>query len=74
MNLAFNLIQYASLLAEAIPKIIHTKEEYDRALHVIELLHFKSNPTPEEDALYDLLLMLIKTYENKTYPKSTPKN
>ncbi len=74
MTLTFDPIQYASLLAEAMPKVIHTKEEYDRALHVIEPLHFKSNPTPEEDALYNLLLMLIKAYEDKTYPKSTPKN
>jgi HTH-type transcriptional regulator / antitoxin HigA len=71
MSLTFNPTQYASLLAEAIPQVIQTKEEYDRALQLIEPLHFKAHPTPEEDALYDLLLMLIKNYEDKTYPTPT---
>jgi HTH-type transcriptional regulator / antitoxin HigA len=70
MILTFNLVTYGHLLAEAYPQVIETQAEYDRALAILEPLHFKSNLTPEEDVLYDLLVMLIKTYEKKTYPVS----
>ncbi len=68
MTLTFNPVTYSSLLAEAIPKVITTDEECDRVLAIVEPLHFKQDLTPEEDALYDLLVALITTYEEKAYP------
>jgi HTH-type transcriptional regulator / antitoxin HigA len=64
----FNPIAYANLLADVIPKVIETEEEYDRALQYVEPLHFNKNRTPEELALYRLLVMLIETYEEKQFP------
>jgi HTH-type transcriptional regulator / antitoxin HigA len=68
MTPTFNQSTYVSLLSEAVPKVITTEEEYDRALNLVEPLHFKQTLTSEEDALYDLLVMLIEAYEEKTYP------
>ena len=54
--------------------MIKTEEEYDRALAIVEPLHFKQSLTPEEDVLYDLLVMLIRVYEEEHYamPSSLP--
>jgi HTH-type transcriptional regulator / antitoxin HigA len=69
MTLTFNPTTYVSLLADAIPKVIETEEEYDRLLLQFERLHGKrQNRTPEELALYRLLVMLIETYEEKQFP------
>jgi HTH-type transcriptional regulator / antitoxin HigA len=51
-----------------IPKIIETKEEYEQFLAVVERLVFKKQAdTPEESALFKLLVKLIKDYEEETY-------
>lgn len=68
MTLTFNPIAYGNLLTEATPKVIETEEEYDRALAIAERLTFTKNRTPEEQALYKLLVLLIETYEAETYP------
>jgi HTH-type transcriptional regulator / antitoxin HigA len=72
MTLTFNPTQYVGLLAEAVPQVIKTREEYDRALGLIEPLHFKADLTMEEEALYELLLMLIKAYEDEIVPSTAP--
>ncbi len=51
-----------------VPKIIETKEEYEQFLAVVERLVFKKQAdTPEESALFKLLVKLIKDYEEETY-------
>jgi HTH-type transcriptional regulator / antitoxin HigA len=74
MILTFDKAIYSSLLADAIPKVIETEEEYDRALQQVEPLHFNKQRTPEERALYRLLVMLIEAYEEEHYamPSSPP--
>jgi HTH-type transcriptional regulator / antitoxin HigA len=74
MILTFDPVTYSQLLAEAYPQVIKTEEEYDRALAIVEPLHFKQSLTPEEDVLYDLLVMLIRVYEEEHYamPSSPP--
>ena len=49
-------------------KVIETEAEYDRALQQAEKLHFNKSLTPEEKALYKLLVFLIETYEEKHFP------
>ena len=66
--LTFNSKTYSSLLADATPKVIETKEEYDRMLLQVEQLHFKEELSPEEDKLYDLLVALVETYEERQFP------
>jgi HTH-type transcriptional regulator/antitoxin HigA len=74
MILTFDGATYSNLLAEIAPRAIETEEEYDRLLAVAERLTFAKNRTPEERALYKLLVTLIEVYETENYPmdKSEP--
>lgn len=72
MTLTFDQTTYRNLLAEVAPKFIETEEEYDRALKIAERLIFAKETTPEEDALFKLLVLLIETYETKHYPFEKP--
>jgi HTH-type transcriptional regulator/antitoxin HigA len=71
-----DLKRYGRLLARAVPKIIKTEEENQRALATVESLMEKGegNVTPEEAALLELLTDLIHDFEEKAYPipKSDP--
>jgi HTH-type transcriptional regulator/antitoxin HigA len=69
--------RYGRLLAKAVPRVITTPEENERALAIVESLIEKGerNMTPEEDALLDLVTNLIRDYETRAYPprrKSEP--
>ena len=68
--------RYGRLLARAVPKVIKTEEENERALAIVESLMEKGehNLTPEEDALLELLVGLIQDFESEAYPipKSEP--
>jgi HTH-type transcriptional regulator/antitoxin HigA len=68
MILTFDGATYSKLLAEIAPRAIETEEEYDRLLAVAERLTFAKNRTPEEIALYKLLVTLIEVYETENYP------
>lgn len=59
---------YTALLTKTVPKIIETEAEYENVLTEIEKLLFNKNRTIEEDALYDLLLMLVEKYEAENHP------
>jgi HTH-type transcriptional regulator/antitoxin HigA len=71
-----DLKRYGRLLARAVPKIIKTEEENERALAIVESLMEKGegNTTPEEDALLELLTDLVHDFEARAYPipKSEP--
>lgn len=68
MTLTFNSISYGALLADAVPKVIRTEIDYNRALQQVEKLHFNENCSAEELELYDLLVMLIEAYEEQNFP------
>ena len=61
-----NLKVYGQLAADVKPKVIETEDEYEQFLAVAERLTFKQDQTPEESALYDLVTMLVETYEVTT--------
>ena len=67
MTQTINLKVYSQLVAKVTPKLIETEDEYERFLAVAEQLTFNQNQTPEESALYDLVTMLVETYEAKHY-------
>jgi HTH-type transcriptional regulator / antitoxin HigA len=67
MTQTINLKVYSQLVAEVTPKVIETEEEYEQFLAVAERLTFNQNQTPEESALYDLVTMLVETYESQHY-------
>ena len=69
--------RYGRLLAKAVPCVIATEVEHERALALVDALveNGERNMTPEEDALLDLLTNLIRDYEAAAYPpreKSKP--
>ncbi len=68
MTQTINLKVYGQLVAEVKPKVIETEDEYEQFLAVAERLIFQQNQTPEESALYDLVTMLVETYESEHYP------
>ena len=68
--------RYGSLLASALPTVIQTKAENDYYLAVVEGLMRKGDEmSNEEEALLDLLSLLIETFERRHYKikKSTPR-
>jgi HTH-type transcriptional regulator/antitoxin HigA len=70
MTLTLNKKNYLQLLdsIQIIPKIIETETEYEEYLAVAEqLIAKKNNRTPEETALFRLLVKLIEDYEEQTF-------
>jgi HTH-type transcriptional regulator / antitoxin HigA len=67
MTLTFNPEKYKDLLVQHQPKLIQTEAENDRALAVVEELMHRRDRTPEEDALYQLLIALIEKFEQTHY-------
>lgn len=74
MTLTTNPESYAQLLAKYQPKVIETVAENDRAIAVAQELEHKTNRTPQEDALLELLVVLIEKFEDEQYfiPSGTP--
>jgi len=60
--------EYAHLLGDALPHVIHTEAENERCTSVLESLLQKKERTPEEDRLKELLTLLIEDFEEREYP------
>jgi HTH-type transcriptional regulator / antitoxin HigA len=58
---------YRELVASALPRVIHTEEENDRYIAVLEALHDRGNLSPAEESLAELLTLLIEDFEQRTY-------
>jgi HTH-type transcriptional regulator/antitoxin HigA len=58
---------YRQLVAEALPRVIHTEEENERHIAELEALHSRERLTPEEEQLADLLMLLIEDFEARYY-------
>lgn len=70
MTTTINRSNYIDLLNEVqiVPKVIEDESEYDRFLVVVEeLLSKKQSRTPEETALFMLLVKLVEDYEREHY-------
>ncbi|MEI9814497.1 MAG: transcriptional regulator [Acidobacteriota bacterium] len=59
---------YAKLLAKSLPKPIRTDAEHSRLADVLLELDEREQLTPEEDALAEILTLLIQDYEEKRFP------
>ncbi|MFB2938631.1 type II toxin-antitoxin system HigA family antitoxin [Aerosakkonemataceae cyanobacterium BLCC-F154] len=63
---------YAKLLAETLPRVIHTEDEHKRLVKVVEkLMDLGEELTDEQAELFDLLVTLIEQYEDKHYQLKT---
>jgi len=76
MTLTFNSEVYSQLLSQHQPRIIKTEQENEKFLETVEALLSRSDLTPEEDALLELLVKLIEDFEDKHYQLnvSTPRS
>ena len=59
---------YGQLLAQALPRPIHSKSEHDRLTQLLLTLDERDDLSPEEEALAEVLTLLIEDYEEKQYP------
>jgi HTH-type transcriptional regulator/antitoxin HigA len=59
--------EYARLLGDALPHVIHTETENDRCTVALEGLLRKNQRTAEEKRLAELLTLLIEEYEQQRY-------
>jgi HTH-type transcriptional regulator / antitoxin HigA len=62
-----NREEYAHLLGDALPHVIHTEPENDRCTALLEGLLRKKQRTTEEKRLAELLTLLIEEYEQQRY-------
>lgn len=71
--LAIDNKKYARVLARVLPRVITTDEENDRMLAEIEKLMDKGERrTAEEDAVLELMVRLVKDYEDEHHPLPDP--
>jgi HTH-type transcriptional regulator/antitoxin HigA len=71
MTVTFNSNKYSELLSQFQPKLIRTEAENERALEIVEALMHRSDRSPEENELYDLLVVLIEKFEQESYQPAT---
>jgi HTH-type transcriptional regulator/antitoxin HigA len=66
--------EYAGLLLQAMPHVIHTEAENDRCTAMLEALLIKDGKTGEEQRIVELLTLLIEDFEERLYslPASSP--
>ncbi len=68
--------KYARVLSRTLPRVIDGEEEHERMLAEVEkLMDRGDHRSPEEDAALELMVSLIRAYEEQHYPlpKSTPR-
>jgi HTH-type transcriptional regulator/antitoxin HigA len=55
--------RYGRLLAKTLPKVIESEEENERALRMLGEHFHREDLTPEEEALMNLLVVLVEKFE-----------
>jgi HTH-type transcriptional regulator / antitoxin HigA len=74
VTLTFNRDKYKELLSEYQPKIIKTEVENEEALTIVEQLMHSHDRTPEQGAIYELLVVLIERFEQEFYQPDRSSN
>jgi HTH-type transcriptional regulator/antitoxin HigA len=59
---------YAKLLAKSLPRPIHSRAEHHRLTGMLLQFDERDDLSPEEEALAEVLTLLIEDYEEKNYP------
>ena len=67
-TLEINNSAYAKLLAKSLPRPIRTGEEHARFTSLLLEMDEREDLSPEEEALAEVLTLLIEDYEQKHYP------
>ena len=63
-----NVSVYRDLLVRSLPRPIRNDEEHRRLTQMLLELDERESRTPEEDALAEMLTLLIEDFEEKRYP------
>lgn len=63
-----NETAYAKLLVKSLPRPIRNDREHERLTQLLLELDELETPTPEQDALAEMLTLLIENYEEKYHP------
>lgn len=74
MTITFSRDRYRDLLLEYQPKLIKTEVENEQALVIVEKLMHLSNRTPEQQELYELMIVLVEKFEQDFYQRDKPIN
>jgi HTH-type transcriptional regulator/antitoxin HigA len=73
MNNVQAQIEYASLLRQALPAVIHSERENERCISMLEALDRKDGKlTIAERRLAELLTVLIENFEEEAYALKAP--
>jgi HTH-type transcriptional regulator / antitoxin HigA len=59
---------YAKLLAKSLPRPIHSEAEHTRLTGMLLQLDEREDLSPEEEALAEVLTLLVENYEEKHHP------
>lgn len=60
---------YGKLLTKTLPRVLRSEDEYEQMLAEVEaLMEQGDGRSPEQDALLDLMALLVQDYEEKHYP------
>jgi len=75
MALRLDERSYGQLLRRTLPRVIRTEEECERLTNELMSLDERTDLSPEEKELAELLTMLIEEYEERRYPirKASPR-
>jgi HTH-type transcriptional regulator/antitoxin HigA len=63
-----NEATYGALLAKSLPRPIRTHAEHQRLTQMLLEFDERDDLSPEEEALAEVLTLLIEAYEEKRYP------
>ena len=74
MTLTFNPEKYKEVLSEYQPKLIKTEAENERALVMVEQLMNLPDRSPEQEEIYELLVILIERFEQEFYKPDRSNN
>jgi len=75
MALRLDERSYGQLLRRTLPRVIRTEEECERLTNELMSLDERTDLSPEEKELAELLTILIEEYEERRYPirKASPR-
>ncbi len=65
--LAIDARLYTKLLRKTLPTVIHSDEQNERYIRLLENLSSRDDLSPEEEELGELLTVLIENFESKHY-------
>jgi HTH-type transcriptional regulator / antitoxin HigA len=74
MTLTFNSEKYKEVLSEYQPRLIKTEAENERALAIVEQLMNLPDLNPEQEEIYELLVILIERFEQEFYKPDRSKD